>query len=91
MCDRSHTFLRAPSEHLPRPCQNPVRFYPLRRLKKIHPRVLYAAALANAADATEKARYLNEAAARFDAAPVALKQLKQFAMVRADIAAEMRK
>jgi len=60
-------------------------------MKIFHSRVLYAAALANTPNSAEKARYLNEAAQRFDAAPTALKRLKQFAMIREAIAAEAAK
>lgn len=60
-------------------------------MKVFHARVLYAAALANGSNPSEKARYLAEAAQRFDAAPALLKRLKQFAMIREEIAAEMGK
>ena len=60
-------------------------------MKIFHSRALYAAALANAPNLAEKARYLNEAAQRFDAAPAALKRLKNFAMIRDEIAREMAK
>ena len=33
----SQAIARARADHLPRPCQNPVRFYPSSRLKQIHP------------------------------------------------------
>ena len=60
-------------------------------LKLFHSRALFAAALAHSPNPAEKTRLLAEAAQRFDAAPVALKRLKNFAMVREDIAREMGK
>ena len=57
-------------------------------MKVGHARVLLAAALANPSD---KARYLPEAAQRFDSMPTALRRLKNFAMVRDEIAREMGK
>ena len=57
-------------------------------MKVGHARVLLAAALANPSD---KAKYLPEAAQRFDSMPTALRRLKNFAMVRDEIAREMEK
>ncbi len=57
-------------------------------LKVQHARALYAAALANP---VEKSKYLGEAAQRFDLMPAPLKRLKNFVIVREEIAREMAK
>jgi tetratricopeptide (TPR) repeat protein len=57
-------------------------------LKVYGARVLLAAALANPA---ERAKYLAEAAQRFDSMPPPLKRLKNFAMIREEIGREMQK
>ena len=57
-------------------------------MKVRHARVLLAAALANPSD---KARYLPEAAQRFDSMPLPLRRLKNFAMLRDEIAREAAK
>jgi hypothetical protein len=57
-------------------------------VKYYQSRVLFAAALANPA---EKAKYLAEAAQRFDAMPASLKRLKNYAQHRDKIALEMKK
>lgn len=57
-------------------------------MKYWNARVLLAAAIANGDKPVEKAKFLADAAKRFDAMPVALKRLKSHAMLREQIAAE---